>query len=323
MKYPVLKYLNDLKRLHDRLRKELLNNRSGYGYDGVQPVRKGVGDFTYACDAEAEKIVLEFCRALGKEETFVLVSEDGGSIVFPEGGRIEDAAFTLIIDPIDGTRGLMYGMRSAWILTCIAKKGANAHLADCVTAYQSEIPLVNQHIYEALSWTSEGLLEAEVLRVSDGSLISKYRPESSKDKSLAHGFAFFSKFFLEGKSRIAEIEQKFFERVLKKDEKGYPLLFDDQYICCGGQLYLLATGRYRFVADVRPFIRAGLCSHAYDMCTADIARAAGAVLTDLRGKELDFPLDAEYNVGFIGYANNDLRNMMEPVLMELLDEYGG
>ena len=41
-------------------------------------------------------------------------------IVLPEGTPEADAVWRVIVDPIDGTRGLMYQKRSAWILTGVA-----------------------------------------------------------------------------------------------------------------------------------------------------------------------------------------------------------
>ena len=60
--------------------------------------------------------------------------EDGIKI-FPEGAREEDAQIRLIIDPIDGTRGIMYGTRPGWALAGVApNKGRQTRLRDVEVA---------------------------------------------------------------------------------------------------------------------------------------------------------------------------------------------
>ena len=40
--------------------------------------------------------------------------------MLPDGASEADCQWRVIVDPIDGTRGLMYQKRSAWILTGVA-----------------------------------------------------------------------------------------------------------------------------------------------------------------------------------------------------------
>jgi fructose-1,6-bisphosphatase/inositol monophosphatase family enzyme len=63
-----------------------------------------------------------------------------------------------------------------------------------------------------------------------------------------------------------------------------------------------------------------LCCHPYDVCTELIAREAGVIVTDERGQPLDAPLDIRANVSWIGYANETIRQKVEPVLLRLLAE---
>ncbi len=75
-----------------------------------------------------------------------------------------------------------------------------------------------------------------------------------------------------------------FERVLP-DGGENPLIFDDEYISTGGQLYEILVGHDRFLADLRPlFFEAlglppKLTCHPYDICTELIAREAGVIVT--------------------------------------------
>ena len=72
-------------------------------------------------------------------------------MVLPQGTSEKDALWRVIVDPIDGTRGLMYQKRSAWILTGVApNRGPATSLEDVVLAVQTEMPLVKQHLSDAL-----------------------------------------------------------------------------------------------------------------------------------------------------------------------------
>ena len=115
------------------------------------------------------------------------------------------------------------------------------------------------------------------------------------------------------------------ERVAPEDSEN-PLVFDDQYMTTGGQLYELLVGHDRFLADLRPVFFAALglppklVCHPYDICVERIAREAGVAITDPRGAHLSAPLDIRAPVAWIGYANADLRALIEPHLRRLLDD---
>src|SRR5207247_7923362 len=91
-------------------------------------------------------------------EPLVLIAEGlpTGRLVLPSGARETDCRWRLLVDPIDGTRGLMYQKRSAWILTGVApNRGTATRLRDIVLAVQTEIPLVKQHLSDQL-WALRG-----------------------------------------------------------------------------------------------------------------------------------------------------------------------
>src|SRR6184192_3262166 len=79
-----------------------------------------------------------------------------GCVVLPQGTSERDAVWRVIVDPIDGTRGLMYQKRSAWILTGVApNRGPDTDLQDIELAVQTEIPLVKQHLSD-VAWAVRG-----------------------------------------------------------------------------------------------------------------------------------------------------------------------
>ena len=65
----------------------------------------------------------------------------------------------MIVDTIDGTRGLMYDKRAAWCLAAAAPHGGS--LRDVVAAAMTELPTVKQGAADQLSGTRGGGVVAE------------------------------------------------------------------------------------------------------------------------------------------------------------------
>ena len=80
------------------------------------------------------------------------------------------------------------------------------------------------------------------------------RPAPSQASTVAHGFATISKFFPGTKEASAWLEERLFAAVAGEHAGGAPLVFDDEYISSGGQLYELLVGHDRFIADLRPVL---------------------------------------------------------------------
>jgi hypothetical protein len=291
------------------------------------------GDTTFAIDLDAEEILEEFFTAWGDELPVLLIAEGqpgDGSKTYPAGISRSNVAFTCIVDPIDGTRGLMYQKRSAWVLAGVApppSKGPPTLDRICL-AVQTELPTARSHLSDVL-WAVRGEgVEAETQNLETIEA-RPFTPRPSRADSLRYGFAAISKFFPGGKVLAAEIEERLMETLLGELGGGNPLVFDDEYISSGGQLYELIVGHDRFIADLRPLLFAltetpgdthRLCAHPYDLCTELIAREAGVVVTDERGQRLQTALDIRLDCGWIGYANRKLRAQIEPVLLSILQE---
>jgi hypothetical protein len=291
------------------------------------------GDTIYRLDEHGEGALLAHCTAWGEELPFLLVAEglEGQGRIFPTGTDPERLAFTLIVDPIDGTRGLMYGKRSAWALFGVApppRNGRQPTLADIGVALQAELPTVRAALADVV-WAAKGEgAQGETHDLRTGANTS-FVPRPSHATSLSGGFAAISKFFPGAKAAAAELEERLYLELLGPPPTDSPQVFDDEYICSGGQLYELMVGHDRFLADLRPILhdpREGitrLCCHPYDLCTELIAREAGVTVTNERGGPLDAPLDTSSNVSWIGYANLELRQTIEPALHRLLQARGG
>ena len=75
-----------------------------------------------------------------------------------------DPQWTVIVDTIDGTRGLMYDKRSAWCLAAAAPRGGT--LRDISAAVMTELPTVKQGASDQLSGIRGGGVIAERLDLS-------------------------------------------------------------------------------------------------------------------------------------------------------------
>lgn len=321
-------FIRKLWELHSKLREHIIRKRSELSQESLTSVVACSGDVSFGIDVTSEEVLIEFCERWSYEMPFVVVAEgfpENGWRVFPRGCNISDAQFILIVDPVDGSREIMYDKRSAWILSGIAPNlGERTCLSDIVIAMQTEIPTTKQHMADVL-WAVKGHgANAERHNLITGEA-QKLKLQPSTATTLWHGFAMLSKFFPAGKGVLGQIEEELFRRLL--GESQIPLAFDDQYISTGGQLYELMVGHDRFNADLRPVVFEALglsrdamplCAHPYDLCTELIAREAGVIITDENGRQLSARLDIRENVAWVGYANEALRRQIEPLLHELL-----
>jgi fructose-1,6-bisphosphatase/inositol monophosphatase family enzyme len=291
------------------------------------------GDTIYAIDRVSEDLIRVLFAEAFSDTTIVIVGEglDDGGEVFPKGSDPDSARFRVIIDPIDGTRGLMYDKRSAWVLTGVAEnRGDETNLTDIFAAVQTEIPTSKQFRSDVLSAVRGQGAEAFGFDVTRNKRLPIRLVRSGSD-TIEHGFAMISRFFQGGKDILARIEEEIVEKLIGPIQSGKARLFEDQYICTGGQFYELMAGHDRFNADLRPDLESalsdrgqqmGICCHPYDVCTELIAREMGVHIVKPNGSPLDSSLDTTSPVAWAGYANDRLRASIEPVLVETLGRFG-
>jgi Inositol monophosphatase family len=337
--------LEPLVALHRRIRDDVVASCERAATATLSSVASDdAGDTIYAIDRVAEhRLVDHIADTIARPDAPVILVAEGlpnGRVVLPEGADPARAVWTIIVDPIDGTRGLMYQKRPGWILTGVARSTGNdgakgrsprtgaPSLGDIELAIQTEIPLVKQHLCDELcAVRGQGVVAARVNRLTGERSPLALHPSSAT--TLAHGFSTIARFFPGARAELAAIDDEIVETVLGPPPPGKAQLFEDQYISSGGQLYELMVGHDRFVADLRPLVerrrRPGapaLCCHPYDLCTELIARELGVVVTDEHGAPLDAPLDVEADVAWIGYANARLREVLEPALRHALQTRG-
>ncbi|MFQ5807095.1 MAG: inositol monophosphatase, partial [Phycisphaerae bacterium] len=110
--------------------------------DVSRVVATGGGDTLFEIDRVSEEVLYEQFADVAHEWSCVLIAEGLGSdgqMVLPPGTEPDQAELRILVDPIDGTRGLMYQKRPAWILTGVApNRGPATCLADIELAIQTE-----------------------------------------------------------------------------------------------------------------------------------------------------------------------------------------
>jgi len=323
--------LAPIRNLHELIRDAVVDACERAAPDELSSIaQEAAGDTIYAVDRVSEELLIEFfAREVAPSTPLVLIAEGlhGGQVVLPHGAAETDAVWRIIVDPIDGTRGLMYQKRSAWVLTGVApNRGAGTNLQDVELAVQTEIPLVKQHLSD-VAWAirGEGGHAERFNRLTRQRTPLHLRPSGSP--TIAHGFAMLARFFPGAREELAAIDEEIVQGALGPVQPGKTHCFEDQYISSGGQLYELMAGRDRFVADLRPLMERvlarrglalGICCHPYDLCTELIARELGVIVTDEAGGPLHAPLDVDAEMAWVGYANAHIRAQIEPLLQAAL-----
>jgi fructose-1,6-bisphosphatase/inositol monophosphatase family enzyme len=324
-----------LRKLHEIIRDELITACENTAIEKLSKIDHDASEDTiYAIDRISEKRLIEyFENHISTITPVVLIAEgigDSGQVILPVGTPEKEAPFRIIVDPIDGTRGLMYQKRSAWILSGIApNKGNNTNLQDIEFAIQTEIPLIKQHLSDIIwAYRSKGVTAERYNRLSGESQSITIHPSTAA--TIAHGFAMISRFFPGARDVLAQIDEEIVYSILGEVQPGKAHCFEDQYLSSGGQLYELMGGHDRFVADLRPLLEKilikrglslGLCCHPYDLCTELIAREAGVIITDENGYSVCSKLNVSENVSWVGYANENIRKQVEPQLQKALRKY--
>lgn len=328
-------FLPAIRQLHDGIRQRVLDTLEQRSAEDLsQVVAEQGGDVVFALDEAVEGLLLEILtQEIADREPIAVVAEGlpGGKTVLPAGAEEQDCPWRLIIDPIDGTRPLLYQKRSGWVLTALApNNGEQTRLSDVVLAVQTEIPLLKQHLSDQI-WTFRGQ-NAEAVRFNRFTGESQsltLRP--SQADTVYFGYSSITRFFPGARDVLGAIDDEVIRGALGPEPPVGTLCFEDQYPSTGGQLYGLLSGSDRFLADLRPLTAGivaergetlGHCCRPYDICTASIAEALGVILTAPDGGPLDIPLDVETNVAWVGYANDAIRKQVEPVLREALLKRG-
>lgn len=317
--------------MHRHIRATLLASRARHARRFAEVARETAADTIYHVDDLGEAAIGEWFSAHWPRSWPVeIVMEglaDGESMTFPHGVAPARTAWKCIIDPIDGTRGLMHDKRSAWVLTGLApQRGPRTTLADIEVAVMTELPTTKQWRADQVSAVRGRGRKGVVAQGTDvrGGGTQRLALRPSQAEEFAHGFASFARFFPAGKALTAQLEEAVWAELVGRESPGSPLVFEDQYISTGGQLYELLAGHDRMIGDLRPLVfaklglAASLACHPYDLCTELILREAGGVVEAPDGRPVRAPLDLTTPVAWMGYANEALACRVRPVLRRVI-----
>lgn len=271
-------------------------------------VRTEGGDDVFGVDARADRVLVdELRRRCGDRWPGRLVIE-GFDEPLPIGGA---GPWTYVADPVDGTRGYLAGLRSAWVLL---GAGRSATTLDGLThAAAVELPT------ERAAWGTVAHAGDAGLVVVDDDLVSAgpSRPaqlEPRRGADLTRCFVTVVRLLPGGHGPIGE----FADEILSGWE-----VYDDLYPCSAGQLLAVASGAAAAVIDPRPLLhRSGFATHPYDLSALPVARAAGVVVEALPGGELRAPIDTSTPVAWVAYANESVAELLRPRIRAALERRG-
>src|SRR5688572_18241030 len=130
---------NLLCSLHLHIRDSLIAARARQASSFARIAAVTAADTIYHVDKLSEEAIFAWFEAHWPQRWPVEIVMEGIEehefVTFPRGTSLGDTSFKCILDPIDGTRNLMYDKRSAWILTGLAEQeGKRTNLADIEVA---------------------------------------------------------------------------------------------------------------------------------------------------------------------------------------------
>jgi len=313
--------------LGDSIRSRVIEGRRSMSTEALSSVAShSVADTIYAIDKVGEEAIREWFDAQWPRSEPIEVVMEGPEepLCFPRETPPANTKWKCLLDPIDGTRGIMYDKRSAWTLCGIApQRGEATRLSDIIVAAMTELPTTKQWRADQVSATRGGGLVAEAFNVLDGTT-SPLSLAPSSARNFRHGFAWMAKFFPEGRALTAQIEEQLWGELVGIGRDASPTVFDDQYICSGGAFYELLAGHDRMVGDLRPLVLprlnldSSLVCHPYDVTAALLLAEAGVVYEHPLGGFPDAPLDTTSGIAWVAYANATLASLARPVLQRIL-----
>ena len=278
----------------------------------------GPGDTAFAIDRVSEARLVELVEGLGVPVLLVAEGLDPAGLAVGDG----PPAWTLLVDPLDGTRQLAHQKRSAWVLLGAAP-GTGGTLADLEVSVAVEVPTVKAGAADVLSAVrGEGTDGVRVDLRHGARRPLPVRPSTAR--GLEQGYGGVARYFPGAREELAAIDDAVARRVLGPARAGKAQCFEDQY-CTGGTLVELAVGHDRWACDLRPLLgtaRAGICAHPYDLAGWRVAAEAGVHVVRPDGSPLDDPLDLTSDVAWAAYANDAVRALVEPALQAELAERG-
>jgi fructose-1,6-bisphosphatase/inositol monophosphatase family enzyme len=264
-------------------------------------VRTEGGDDVFGVDARADEVLLaELARRCGERWPGTLVCEG-----FDESVAVGDPSgpWRYIADPVDGSRPWLWSLRSAWCLLG-AGRGATT-LAELEVSACAELPTPRAAV-ATTAWAVRGqgvrAVDDDVLGLGRAPAPVVLRPLGGGD--LDHRYVTVLRYEVGTKAALGQWEDEVLAGLHT---------YEDPYICTGGLLLAVASGRQAAAVDCRPALLPGaMASHPYDLAGWLVAAEAGAVVEGLDGEPLDAPLDTSTRVAWAAYANEEIAAVLRP-----------
>jgi fructose-1,6-bisphosphatase/inositol monophosphatase family enzyme len=322
------------ERMRHEAREALLAaRRSGDFSQVADAIGEGAGDTSYGLDEASEAALRTWSLEVARVQPLSVLSEATGwrHLGPGPGGARELPGFDhggprIVVDPVDGTRNLMTDLRSAWSVVGFAGPGADLpRQRDLLFGMLSEIPDTRAASYRRFSAVRGGPCHFEERTFyKGGPIVKPVELRTGSEARVDQGYFPFFKYMADMRPEISAIEARFLARLEHLEGAEVRSCWDDQYISNGGQLAMLALGTYRMLADLRAHLaekrgRPTLTTKPYDIAGALLcAQAAGCRITAVDGSELDFPLDAQTPVAWVGWVNEQTRARLAPHLAAAL-----
>ena len=291
-------------------------------------VQSGVGDVTFGLDVPSEHAIDVWLARESARRPLSLLTEDAGWRHRGPAGALDGfdhGGPRIVIDPVDGTRNLMAGLRSAWTVIAFAPPGAGEpRQRDVCAAIVAELPTRRAAVRTTLMAATGAGTRFEDRAIGTEEVLAQGTLRVDDDDRVDRGYFPVFRYEPELRPAIAGLEAALFRGLAEREGCDPRTIYDDQYICNAGQLVLLEQGTYRAVFDPRAWVagrlgRTTVTTKPYDIAGAVlVAREAGAVVTAIDGGELDHPLDATTPVSFAGYANAATQARVEPCWRDAL-----
>ncbi|MEX0768876.1 MAG: inositol monophosphatase family protein [Microthrixaceae bacterium] len=274
-----------------------------------QVVRTEGGDDVYGVDARAEEVLIAaLIRRCGERWPGLLIIEGFDEPVsIGDSDRSGGEPWTYLADPVDGTRGYLAGLHSAWVLLG-AGRSAKV-LEDLEVGAAIEIPTARAGVAMVAFADSYGFLnvQEDMLKTQQVSVQRNLLPTQLAD--LDRSFVTVVRLLPGGHQAIGA----WADELLAGLE-----VYDDLYPCSGGQLMAVAAGSASAVLDPRPLLHPdGFHTHPYDLAALVVARAAGVIVESLPPGQLLFPIDTSTPVAWAAYANESIATQLRSRLPHL------